>query len=194
MDRLVAAAAQYPGTSEIRMLKHLGLNHQKTVWFHAQHVVAFGTSNWSDASDDNQLEANIITDKLPGDPLNDSLFADLYAIFERKWFNLAPDGSIETEAWRTPTPRPGDTTSALTIPLREPAALQYPPPPPSAAAATRREDDRDLGANGAIHGTTGRCWPMRPPRAARHCSIPVPQGESRPALAAPQSCVEWLPR
>src|SRR4029079_742410 len=71
MDRLVAAAQQYPGTIEIRMRKHLGLNHQKTTWFHAQHVVVFGTSNWSDASDDNQLEANIFTDKLKGDPLND---------------------------------------------------------------------------------------------------------------------------
>src|SRR4029079_18189001 len=31
MDRLVAAAKQYPGTIEIRMRKHLGLNHQKTI-------------------------------------------------------------------------------------------------------------------------------------------------------------------
>ena len=111
MDRLVAAAQQYPGTIEIRMRKHLGLNHQKTVWLHAQHVVVFGTSNWSDASNDNQLEANIFTDKMPGDPLNDFLFTALHRVFERKWHNQAPDGSIETEPWRTPTlpsPTPGN--------------------------------------------------------------------------------------
>src|SRR4051794_16123918 len=65
MDRLVAAAKQYPGTIEIRMRKHLGLNHQKTVWLHMQNIVVFGTSNWSDASDDNQLEANFFSDKEP---------------------------------------------------------------------------------------------------------------------------------
>src|SRR3954447_7213260 len=103
MDRLVAAAKQYPGTIEIRMRNHDGLNHQKTIWLHTQHVVAFGTSNWSDASDDNQLEANIFTDKVKGDPLNDLTFDGLYAIFNRKWHNASPVGSIETVAWRTPT-------------------------------------------------------------------------------------------
>jgi hypothetical protein len=144
MDRLVAAALQYPGTIEIRMRKHLGLNHQKTVWLHAQHVVGFGTSNWSDASDDNQLEANIFTDKMPGDPLNDFLFTELHRVFERKWYNRAPDGSIETEPWRTPTlPPPVPATTCL-----DPKASNYggplpcvyagpePPPPPPPDART----------------------------------------------------------
>jgi len=156
MDRLVAAAKQYPGTIEIRMRKHLGINHQKTVWFHAQRVVVFGTSNWSDASDDNQLEANIFTDKLGGDSLNEFLFDDTYKIFERKWYNLAPDGSIETEAWRTPT-LPPPTLSDKCLDTR---ATNYggalpctypPPPPPTAAAAAGREDDCDLGVEGRDH-------------------------------------------
>jgi phosphatidylserine/phosphatidylglycerophosphate/cardiolipin synthase-like enzyme len=147
MDRLVAAAQQYPGTIEIRMRKHLGLNHQKTVWLHAQHVVVFGTSNWSDASDDNQLEANIFTDKLPGDPLNDFLFTELHRVFERKWFNQAPDGSIETEAWRTPTlppPTLGTTTTCL-----DPTASNYGGPLPCVYAATVTLDKTALLAGAA---------------------------------------------
>jgi hypothetical protein len=132
MDRLVAAAQQHPGTIEIRMRKHLGLNHQKTVWLHTQHVVVFGTSNWSDASDDNQLEANIFTDKMPGDPLNDFLFAELHKVFERKWSNQAPDGSIETEAWRTPTlPPPTQTpTPAPATTCQDPTAINFGGPLP----------------------------------------------------------------
>jgi phosphatidylserine/phosphatidylglycerophosphate/cardiolipin synthase-like enzyme len=48
----------------------------------------FGTSNWSDASDDNQLEANIFTDQNPsGGTLNDSLFSELNSMFIRKFYN-----------------------------------------------------------------------------------------------------------
>src|SRR5207237_7934202 len=47
MDRLVAAAKTYPNTIEIRMRKHLGINHPKTTVFHNQPVGAVRTSNWS---------------------------------------------------------------------------------------------------------------------------------------------------
>ncbi len=134
MDRLVAASQQYPGTIEIRMRKHLGLNHQKTVWLHAQNVVVFGTSNWSDASDDNQLEANIFTEAVPGDPLNGQIFDELYRVFERKWFNMAPNGAIETEAWRTPSlPPPAESDTCLdpkATNVGGPLPCSYPPPPP----------------------------------------------------------------
>jgi phosphatidylserine/phosphatidylglycerophosphate/cardiolipin synthase-like enzyme/regulation of enolase protein 1 (concanavalin A-like superfamily) len=143
MDRLVAAAQTYPGTIEIRMRKHLGLNHQKTIWLHAQRIVVFGTSNWSDASDDNQLEANFFTDaKAPRDALGELVFDELNKIFERKFYNEAPDGSIETVAWRTPSlPRP-------TLPSPEtcndpgannyggPAPCTYDPEPPPSGAPT----------------------------------------------------------
>jgi phosphatidylserine/phosphatidylglycerophosphate/cardiolipin synthase-like enzyme len=135
MDRLVAAAQQYPGTIEIRMRAHLGLNHQKTVWLHLQDVVVFGTSNWSDASDDNQLEANIFTDRNPdGDTLNDLIFAELHRGFLRKWTNTSPVGAIETVAWKTPElppptlpatcPDPKATNFGGTVPCT------YPPLPP----------------------------------------------------------------
>jgi PLD-like domain/Putative binding domain, N-terminal len=196
MDRLVAAARQYPGTIEIRMRKHLGLNHQKTVWFHAQRVVVFGTSNWSDASDDNQLEANIFTDKLPGDPLNDFLFAELYRIFERKWYNLAPDGSIETEAWRTPTlPPPTMSDNCLDpkasnygrpLPCVYPPPPTAPPPPPPGAKTIVIWTSK-----GAI---TGSNWQVLPAAtAAGGAALWNPnagRAKVAPALAAPPSYVE----
>jgi phosphatidylserine/phosphatidylglycerophosphate/cardiolipin synthase-like enzyme len=117
MDRLVAAAKQYPGTIEIRMRAHLGLNHQKTIWLHTQHIVVFGTSNWSDASDDNQLEANIFTDKNPGDPLNDLLFNEVHQMFLRKWYNTSAIGATETTAWRTPVLPPPNPSTTCTDPV-----------------------------------------------------------------------------
>jgi len=107
IDRLVAAAARYPGTIEIRMRAHKGLNHQKTVWFHSMRVVVFGTSNWSSASNDNQLEANIFTDVDPRvDSLNEFLFDELQRVFERKWTNSAPNHAIETRPFKTPVLSP----------------------------------------------------------------------------------------
>src|SRR5581483_6712074 len=106
MDRLAAAAQQYPNRIELRMRAHLGLNHQKTVWLHSQHIVVFGTSNWSDASDDNQLEANIFTDSDPGDGLNAFLYSELHKVFVRKFYNESPIGAIETAAWKTPALSP----------------------------------------------------------------------------------------
>ncbi|HEX5429528.1 MAG TPA: phospholipase D-like domain-containing protein [Patescibacteria group bacterium] len=103
IDKLVAAAAKYPGTIEIRMRAHYGLNHQKTVWLHGQHIVIYGTSNWSNASDDNQLESNFFTDTDPGDGFNNFLFDALQKIFVRKWYNTNPIGAIETVAYKTPT-------------------------------------------------------------------------------------------
>ncbi len=140
IDRLVAAAKTYPGTIEIRMRSHAGLNHQKTVWLHSQHVVVFGTSNWSDASDDNQLEANIFTDTIR-DAFSDYLFTELNKIFERKFYNDAPDGSIETTAYKTPSlPRPGTSpilcNDQTATNFGGPAPCTYPPAPPTSSAPT----------------------------------------------------------
>lgn len=126
MDRLADAAQQYPGTIEIRMRAHAGLNHQKTIWLHSQRIAVFGTSNWSDASDDNQLEANIFTDQLPGDPLNDFLFAELHKIFLRKWYNTSPIGAIETTPWKTPELPPPTVSGNCS----DPAATNYGGPLP----------------------------------------------------------------
>jgi phosphatidylserine/phosphatidylglycerophosphate/cardiolipin synthase-like enzyme len=195
MDRLVAAAQQYPGTIEIRMRNHLGLNHQKTVWFHGQHVVAFGTSNWSDASDDNQLEANIFTDKLKGDPLNDQAFDDLYAIFNRKWHN-SHTGSTETVAWRTPTlPDPTPSNKCL-----DPGATNYggplpcaypPPPPPPPPPDPNATTVVVYPAKGTI---TGSRWQTAADTTAAGGTAlwnpDLAQAKVAPALSAPASYVE----
>ncbi|HXI26945.1 MAG TPA: phosphatidylserine/phosphatidylglycerophosphate/cardiolipin synthase family protein, partial [Vicinamibacterales bacterium] len=196
MDRLVAAAQQYPGTIELRMRKHLGINHQKTVWFHGQHVVAFGTSNWSDASDDNQLEANILTDKLKGDPLNDFLFDQLYAIFIRKWHNSSPVAAVETEAWRTPTlPDPQPSSNCL-----DPGAINYggllpctypPPPPPPPPPDPNATTVVIYPAKGTIVGT--RWQTVADATAAGGVAVWNPdlnQAKVAPALANPASYVE----
>ena len=194
MDRLVAAAKQYPGTIEIRMRKHLGLNHQKTVWLHAQRVVVFGTSNWSDASDDNQLEANFFSDKLPGNALNAQVFESLHEIFERKWYNRAPDGAIETEAWRTPQLPPPSTDPRCLDPQASnyggalPCTYPPPPPPPPPPDATTVVL---YASKGTI---TGSAWQVAADTtAAGGAALWNPNlGKAKvaPALATPPSYVE----
>ena len=196
MDRLVAAAQQYPGTIEIRMRNHLGLNHQKTVWFHGQHVVVFGTSNWSDASDDNQLEANIFTDRSKGDPLNDQLFNDLYAIFNRKWHNSSAIGAIETVAWRTPTlpdPTPSDKCLDPGATNRGgPLPCTYPPPPPPPPPPDPNATTVVVyPAKGVITGS--RWQTAADTTAAGGAAVWNPdlvQAKVAPALATPASYVE----
>lgn len=97
---------------EIRMRAHVGLNHQKTVLLYSQGISVFGTSNWSTASDDNQLEVNYFTTK----PWMFQWFRDL---FERKWNNahVLSDGTqaIESVAF---TPLPPDKP-IYTVPAQQ---------------------------------------------------------------------------
>ena len=90
VDRLYLAGQEYPGLLTIRQQHHIGLNHQKTVWLHDSTTTIFGTSNWSTASDDNQLEANLFT-------TDSETWIALQAVFARKWTNGAPGGVQETE-------------------------------------------------------------------------------------------------
>src|ERR1041385_4997208 len=57
IDRLYAAGVQ------IRMRKHLGLNHQKSVTLYGQGLTIFGSSNWSWESFNYQEEHNYFTNK-----------------------------------------------------------------------------------------------------------------------------------
>src|SRR4051794_1624403 len=96
VDRMYMAGVQ------IRMRAHQGLNHQKTVILHSQGTTVFGTSNWSTASDDNQLEVNYFTTK--------TWFLQFFQdLFERKWTNshVMPDGTIAVES-KSFTPLPPD--------------------------------------------------------------------------------------
>jgi hypothetical protein len=89
IDRLVNAAARYPGTIEIRMAAHQGLNLQRTIWLHAQHIVVFGTSDWLDDAE-GQLEADIFTDTDDRDDLNDFVF-EVHAL-----------GTSPADTWNSP--------------------------------------------------------------------------------------------
>jgi len=57
IDRLFAAGVQ------IRMRKHLGLNHQKSVLLYGRGLTIFGSSNWSSPSFNYQEEHNYFTNK-----------------------------------------------------------------------------------------------------------------------------------
>lgn len=87
IDRLYAAGAQ------IRMRKHLGLTHQKSVSLYAQGLTIFGSSNWSWQSFNYQEEHNYFTTK-------QWFFQWFVDQFNRKW-----DSASEFEAFvpRAPT-------------------------------------------------------------------------------------------
>ena len=72
VDRLFMAGVQ------IRMRKHLGLNHQKSVLLYGRGMTIFGSSNWTGPSSNSQLEHNYFTTK----PAFFQWFVDQ---FERKW-------------------------------------------------------------------------------------------------------------
>jgi phosphatidylserine/phosphatidylglycerophosphate/cardiolipin synthase-like enzyme len=72
VDRLYAAGVQ------IKMRKHLGLTHQKSVQLYAQGMTIFGSSNWSWQSFNYQEEHNYFSDK--------AWFFQWFANqFNRKW-------------------------------------------------------------------------------------------------------------
>ncbi|HZI48774.1 MAG TPA: phospholipase D-like domain-containing protein, partial [Pyrinomonadaceae bacterium] len=74
VDRLYAAGVQ------VRMRKHLGLNHQKTVSLYGQGITIFGSSNWSWESYNYQEEHNYFTTKT-------WFFQWFVNQFNRKWIS-----------------------------------------------------------------------------------------------------------
>lgn len=72
IDRLLAGGVQ------VSMRVHEGLNHQKSALFYGQGTAVFGSSNWSSASANSQLEHNLFTTQA-------EVFNWLVAQFERKW-------------------------------------------------------------------------------------------------------------
>ena len=72
VDRMYMAGVQ------IKMRKHLGLNHQKSVLLYGQGMTIFGSSNWTGPSSNSQQEHNYFTTK--------TWFFDWFVNqFERKW-------------------------------------------------------------------------------------------------------------
>ncbi len=72
VDRMYMAGVQ------IKMRKHLGLNHQKSVLLYGQGMTIFGSSNWTGPSSKFQQEHNYFTTK----PWFFNWFVNQ---FERKW-------------------------------------------------------------------------------------------------------------
>ena len=72
VDRLFMAGVQ------IRMRKHMGLNHQKSVLLYGKGMTIFGSSNWTGPSSNSQLEHNYFTTKA-------WFFTWFVNQFERKW-------------------------------------------------------------------------------------------------------------
>lgn len=72
VDRLHMAGVQ------IKMRKHLGLNHQKSVILYSKGLTIFGSSNWTGPSSNFQLEHNYFTTKA-------WFFQWFVQQFERKW-------------------------------------------------------------------------------------------------------------
>jgi phosphatidylserine/phosphatidylglycerophosphate/cardiolipin synthase-like enzyme len=116
VDRLYKASLSYPGLIQIRHRSHEGLNHQKTVIFAGLGVAVFGSSNWSTASDDNQLEVNYFSKA--------TWFVSWFqTLFDRKWNNLhVIDGSpvLETKAFVPLTPGKAASMSPANLALGVP--------------------------------------------------------------------------
>jgi phosphatidylserine/phosphatidylglycerophosphate/cardiolipin synthase-like enzyme len=91
VDRMYMAGVQ------VKHRAHAGLSHEKLTLLVGQGISIFGSSNWTSASADSQLEHNLFT--------SDSTWAS-YSLdhFNRKWNNTAP--AAETAAF---VPLAGDT-------------------------------------------------------------------------------------
>ena len=93
----------YAGGVQIKHREHAGLNHQKSVILHDQDMVIFGSSNWTESSNNQQYEHNMFTTKTP-------LYNWFVDQFERKWNNTG--GVVENvdfvplppDAAKTPSP------------------------------------------------------------------------------------------
>jgi hypothetical protein len=108
VDRLYMAGVQ------IKMRKHLGLNHQKSVVLYGQGVTIFGSSNWTGPSSNSQQEHNYFTTK----PYFFQWFVNQ---FERKW-NSTPENEpfvpgLPTEP-NNPSPANGAVAQPTTMTLR----------------------------------------------------------------------------
>ena len=91
VDRLYKAGLQNPINGQpgiqIRHREHIGLNHEKLSIMIGQGISVIGSSNWTSASSEYQLEHNLFTH----DP---AFYAWSRAHFERKWNNSG--GAPET--------------------------------------------------------------------------------------------------
>ena len=74
----------------IKMRAHAGLNHEKLVLLHGQHMSIFGSSNWTTSSDASQEEHNCFCTDL-------TMFDWFTTMFDRKWNNST--GVVENKTF-----------------------------------------------------------------------------------------------
>ena len=108
VDRLFMAGVQ------IKMRKHLGLNHQKSVLLYSRGMTIFGSSNWTGPSSNFQLEHNYFTTKA-------WFFQWFVDQFERKWTSTTENQPFVPLPPDQPTyvaPANGATAQPTTITLQ----------------------------------------------------------------------------
>jgi|GEM_PF-379292 len=108
IDRMYMAGVQ------IKMRKHMGLNHQKSVVLYGKKMTIFGSSNWTGPSSNSQAEHNYFTVK----PLFFNWFVDQ---FERKWNSTTenqPFVPLGPEEPAYMSPANGATAQPTTLTLR----------------------------------------------------------------------------
>ena len=116
VDRMYMAGVQ------IKMRKHLGLNHQKSVLLYGKGMTIFGSSNWTGPSSNSQAEHNYFTTK----PWFFQWFVDQ---LERKWNNgtgieeTAPFVPLPPGTPAYVSPANGATNQSTTITLQWDAGL-----------------------------------------------------------------------
>ncbi len=85
---------RYMAGVQVKMRAHQGLNHGKLILLYSQLMSIFGSSNWTSASTNSQLEHNEFQQ-------SGYIFEYFRQQFVRKWNNTT--GNIETK-WFTPLP------------------------------------------------------------------------------------------
>lgn len=108
VDRMFMAGVQ------IKMRKHLGLNHQKSVLLYGRGMTIFGSSNWTGPSSNSQEEHNYFTTKA-------WFFQWFVNQFERKWNSTTentPFVPLNPEVPVIQFPANGATGQPTTIQLR----------------------------------------------------------------------------
>jgi hypothetical protein len=106
VDRMYMAGVQ------IKMRKHLGLNHQKSVLLYGQGMTIFGSSNWTGPSSNWQLEHNYFTTKT-------WFFNWFVNQFERKW-----NSTTENEVFVPLPPNQPEYVAPVNAAIAQPTTLK----------------------------------------------------------------------
>ena len=103
----------FMGGVQVKHRAHAGLNHQKSVLLRNQGMVIFGSSNWTESSNNQQYEHNMFTKQA-------HIYDWFVDQFDRKWNNTGgvienvPFAPLPPDTPKTPTPAIGASGVATT--------------------------------------------------------------------------------